>query len=174
MGKVSHVLHEVDTMLTIPLANPSTSFTFPSTESAGATPSVPAPSPQRRKPLLSFRRISLPTAPTLLNRQSSASLTSYDSFPEETAAGAGPVEPTPAHRNAGNKLINRPFVADGNKRIRKRRDSTRPQDEGKAVKRRKIIVEFYETERAYVDGLDLIYSVCLVSFSYSVSTDTGP
>ena len=32
-------------------------------------------------------------------------------------------------------------------------------DDAKEAKRRKVIVELYETERAYVDGLDLIYAV---------------
>lgn len=35
------------------------------------------------------------------------------------------------------------------------------RDKGKEAKRRKIVLEFYETERAYVDGLELIYSVCV-------------
>ena len=52
--------------------------------------------------------------------------------------------------------------ADVGKRPRKRRESVKPQvevDENKAVKRRKIIAEFYDTERAYIQGLDLIYMV---------------
>lgn len=45
------------------------------------------------------------------------------------------------------------------KRPRRRRDSTKPTDDTKLVRRRKIIAEFYDTERAYVEGLDLVYSV---------------
>lgn len=40
-----------------------------------------------------------------------------------------------------------------------RRTEPLPTDEPKEVKRRKVIVELYETEIAYVDGLDLIYNV---------------
>lgn len=41
-----------------------------------------------------------------------------------------------------------------------RRPSRKPKtvDEAKEAKRRKVIHEFYETEKAYVDGLELIYS----------------
>lgn len=38
------------------------------------------------------------------------------------------------------------------------------QRQARAAKRRKIIREFYETERAYVDGLDLIHDVRLTRF----------
>jgi hypothetical protein len=34
-----------------------------------------------------------------------------------------------------------------------------PVDDARESRRRKVIMEFFETERAYVDGLDLIYSV---------------
>ena len=34
-----------------------------------------------------------------------------------------------------------------------------PVDEEREIKRRKIIEEFYVTERTYVEGLDLIYMV---------------
>jgi hypothetical protein len=37
-------------------------------------------------------------------------------------------------------------------------------DDAREAKRLKIIHEFYETERAYVDGLELIYSVGCLRF----------
>lgn len=140
-----------------------TKFAFPTTDTHGtAASSIPVvpPSPQRRQHLLSFRRISLPTPPALLNRQSSASLQSFDSFPEDG------VHATPIHnlspgaaKNSPRKGLQRPFSLDMSKRPRRRRDSTKPTDDTKLVRRRKIIAEFYDTERAYVEGLDLIYSV---------------
>lgn len=70
------------------------------------------------------------------------------------ASGSSPT------RGAVAKLVHRPFSMDSSKKSpRKRRESTRLVDVGKATKRAKIIFEFYDTERAYVDGLDLIYSV---------------
>jgi FYVE/RhoGEF/PH domain-containing protein 5/6 len=36
----------------------------------------------------------------------------------------------------------------------------KPINEALEAKRRKIIEEFVETERSYVDGLNLIHSVC--------------
>lgn len=37
--------------------------------------------------------------------------------------------------------------------------SVLPLDDPLLVKRRKVMIEFYETEKAYVEGLDLIYEV---------------
>ena len=37
--------------------------------------------------------------------------------------------------------------------------STKPVEELQTKKRRKVVHKFYDTEKAYVDGLDLIYSV---------------
>lgn len=123
-------------------------------------PPIP-PSPHRRQPLISFRRISLPPPPALLNRQSSASLTSFDSFPDghstELVADHNTVV-----KGITRKALHKHSHVDVGKRPRKRRESVKPQveiDENKAVKRRKIIAEFYDTERAYIQGLDLIYTV---------------
>ena len=146
-------------------ASPPLSFAFPTTDPPGSSHAIPPqPSPQRRQHLLSFRRISLPTPPSLVNRKSTASLASYDSFPEENGSGEStlaypPVSVITKNAIAHRKMIHRPFSLDPNKRVRKRRDSTKPLDESKAARRRKIIAEFYDTERVYVQGLDLIYSV---------------
>ncbi|KAH8119782.1 hypothetical protein DFH11DRAFT_1556530 [Phellopilus nigrolimitatus] len=152
------------------MASSSTSFAFPSSESPNANTALPVPpSPQRRQHLLSFRRISLPTPPTLLNRQSSASLTSYDSFPEESA-GESPAQHSAVVRNAGRKALHRPFSIEANQRQRRRRDSAKPLDVNKAAKRRQIITEFHDTERAYVEGLDLIYFHFLTPIIESLDT----
>jgi hypothetical protein len=64
------------------------------------------------------------------------------------------------NRTVPNKLVHRPFSMESNIRSpRKRRDSVKPPDAGRAAKRSRIIFEFYDTEQAYVDGLELIYSV---------------
>lgn len=64
-----------------------------------------------------------------------------------------------APKIGARKSLQRPFSLDMTKRQRRRKDSSKPPDDTKAIRRRKIIAEFYETERAYVEGLDLIYSV---------------
>ncbi|OSX66796.1 hypothetical protein POSPLADRAFT_1175479 [Postia placenta MAD-698-R-SB12] len=46
----------------------------------------------------------------------------------------------------------------------------RPIDEHREAKRRKVINEFHETERSYVDGLDLIYSHFLSPIIASLDT----
>ncbi|THH11618.1 hypothetical protein EW145_g566 [Phellinidium pouzarii] len=153
-------------------AGSATTFSFPSTGEPGARHVIPAPpSPQRRQHLLSFRRISLPTAPTLLNRQSSASLTSFDSFPEENT-GENIAGPSPALGHIGRQVLRRPFSLEVNNRPRRRRDSTKPLDESKAAQRRKIVAEFHDTERAYVEGLDLIYSHFLTPIIESLDTSS--
>ena len=111
-----------------------------------------------RAPLLPFRRISLPTLPAvgLLNRQSVVSLVSVDSLPEEDEPShflAPPIVPS-----SRKSLMKSPISLESRRSSRKR--DTQHIDEAKAAKRRRIVEEFYETERAYVDGLDLIYSVC--------------
>lgn len=65
-------------------------------------------------------------------------------------------------KGGGRNLLHKQSHAEAGRRHRKRRESVKPQpevDENKTVKRRKIIAEFYDTERAYIRGLDLIYSV---------------
>jgi len=94
-----------------------------------------------RSQFIPFRRISRPTAPSLLRGESAISVASYESLPED---GTAPISPVPA------------VVRD----INRRRDSVKPVDEARGFKRHKVIAEFYETERAYVNSLDLIYSVC--------------
>lgn len=37
-----------------------------------------------------------------------------------------------------------------------------PLNDPLLVKRRKVVMEFYETEKAYVEGLDLIYEVMFI------------
>ena len=104
---------------------------------------------------LPFRRISLPTAPSMLHRVSVVSVASFDSLPE----GFPPpnVRANYNGKTAKSRLIS---PADSPRRRNKLRDtSTKPLDELQANKRRKVVREFYDTEKAYVDGLDLVYSV---------------
>jgi FYVE/RhoGEF/PH domain-containing protein 5/6 len=132
----------------------SSSVVFPLSES----PHKHAPSPLRA-PHLPFRRISLPTAPSLLHRVSVVSVASFDSLPED---GDGS-PPTSALSNYNGKLgKGRPIHPESPRRRNRLRDtSTKPLDELQTNKRRKVVREFYDTEKAYVDGLDLVYSVSL-------------
>jgi FYVE/RhoGEF/PH domain-containing protein 5/6 len=97
--------------------------------------------------------MSMPTAPSLIQRHSVGSVQSFESLPEDAPpmmplvmknvnkkSGAGAVAPHNARRSSQWKL--------------------RPIDEGRELKRRKIVAEFFETERSYVAGLNLIHSVC--------------
>jgi FYVE, RhoGEF and PH domain containing 5/6 len=114
-----------------------------------------------RPPYLPFRRISLPTPPPPPNhRDSTVSLTSVDSFPDEHPGRLIPnsggaqvavrnVNPVKKQKRSSTSLE----VAR-----RKRRD-LKPIDEAREIKKRKVIDEFYATEKAYVGGLELIYSV---------------
>ncbi|KAI0756183.1 hypothetical protein C8Q80DRAFT_1127112 [Daedaleopsis nitida] len=111
----------------------------------------------QRPTYLPFRRISLPSAPNLQHRQSIVSTASFDSLPEE---GHGGVPATPVViKNAVRTSKPRPPSVDGARRVR--RKESRMVDEQREAKRRKVIAEFYETERSYLDGLELIHSPLL-------------
>lgn len=121
--------------------------------------------PQPRPTHLPFRRISLPTAPTLGYRESVVSVASFDSLPED---GSLPIPAMMRNVNSGKRPNGRPTSTDG---LRKRnRRSLRPVHDVLEPKRRKVIQEFYETERAYVDGLELIYSHFLTPIIASLET----
>lgn len=53
--------------------------------------------------------------------------------------------------------ISRPSLSP--MRQRSQATTTLPLNDPLLVKRRKVIMEFYETEKVYVEGLDLIYKV---------------
>ena len=134
------------------------SVDFPASESRVQSP--PPPPPNGRFPM-PFRRISLPSAPSLLHRHSVVSIASFDSLPEEES-GNPPAVVTP--RAVRHRSRQRPGSIDL-ARKKNRRSTSRPVDETRLAKRRKIIEEFYETERSYVNGLDLIHSVRAYSIS---------
>ncbi|KAL1748192.1 hypothetical protein HDZ31DRAFT_79887 [Schizophyllum fasciatum] len=113
-----------------------------------------------------FRRISLPSAPSLLHRHSVVSIASFDSLPEEES-GNPPAVVTP--RAVRHRSRQRPGSVDL-ARKKNRRSTSRPLDESRLAKRRKIIEEFYETERSYVNGLDLIYAHFLTPIVASLDT----
>ena len=139
----------------------SSSVIFPLSESPYKHgKSALAPSPLRA-PHLPFRRISLPTAPSLLHRVSVVSVASFDSLPEDSDGSP----PPSARSNYNGKLgKGRPIPPESPRRRNRLRDtSTKPVNELQTNKRRKVVREFYDTEKAYVDGLDLVYSVSLTS-----------
>jgi len=136
-------------------ASPSSSISFPISESPHKHGKL-GPLPLRA-PHLPFRRISLPTAPSLLHRVSVVSVASFDSLPEDSDGSPPPSAWSNYNGKAGK---GRPIPPESPRRRNRLRDtSMKPLDELKANKRHKVVREFYDTEKAYVDGLDLIYSV---------------
>jgi FYVE/RhoGEF/PH domain-containing protein 5/6 len=109
-------------------------------------------SPQSPPNHLPFRRISLPATPNInLNRQSVASLASFESLSEHGASRSSIASPTKKSQSRRTTLeVRRKGV---------RRRGYRAPDEEAEAKRHKVIEEFYETERTYVQGLDLVYEV---------------
>ncbi|KAH9885451.1 hypothetical protein C8Q73DRAFT_795868 [Cubamyces lactineus] len=138
---------------------------FPSSGQESASPD-----PHYQRPThLPFRRISLPSAPNLQHRQSIVSTASFDSLPEERHHASGvPITPV-VIRNAVRGPKHRPSTSDVARRAMRRRES-RVVDEQKEAKRRKVITEFYETEKSYLDGLELIYSHFLTPIIKSLET----
>ncbi|KAG1877294.1 hypothetical protein F4604DRAFT_1653097 [Suillus subluteus] len=119
---------------------------FPSTDSTNL-PAVPITH-------LPFRRISLPSVPSssLLSaqhRQSVASFASFDSLPEE------PVVRRPKRRSLNRKHSRTPNT---------------PADIAREAKRTKVIREFWDTERSYVQGLDLVHDHFLTPIIASLET----
>ncbi|CDO74835.1 hypothetical protein BN946_scf185022.g5 [Trametes cinnabarina] len=119
----------------------------------------------QRPTYLPFRRISLPSAPNLQHRQSIVSTASFDSLPEDRAVV--PVTPV-VIRNAVRGPRQRPSSTDVARRVR--RKESRLVDPQKEAKRRKVIAEFYETEKSYLDGLELIHSHFLTPIIKSLDT----
>jgi FYVE/RhoGEF/PH domain-containing protein 5/6 len=128
---------------------------FPSTDADKASISPPvSPSVTHQPP---FRRMSLPVAPNLnLNRQSVVSLASFESL-SERGVSQNPI---------ATKMLKSRRTSIGHRKGVRRRGYQAP-DKERDTRRRKVIQEFYETERTYVQGLDLIYEVGL----FSVKTD---
>ncbi|TDL26367.1 hypothetical protein BD410DRAFT_518305 [Rickenella mellea] len=139
----------------------ASSVEFPSDDIPG-TGQVYAPPQHLRPSLLPFRRISLPTPPSLLNRNSVTSLVSCD---EESATDRNNM------KDVQRRQKTRPISIQSNKRLGRRKDSQRV-DEARESKRRKVIVEIYDTEKAYVEGLDLIYTLFLNPLVASLDTPT--
>ena len=55
-------------------------------------------------------------------------------------------------------VTKRHSAADGGRRLSRRRE-VKIVDEQAEAKQRKVAEEFYDTEKSYVEGLELIYSV---------------
>ena len=132
---------------------------FPSSDPS--PPLVTRPTTQAIPPHLPFRRISLPTPPTLNHRESVPSISSYDSLPGEghgapTSGSSNLLIPVVV-RNANAARKSKP-LPEGARRGNKKREP-RVVNEARESRRQKVIQEFYETEKAYVGGLDLVYSV---------------
>lgn len=138
----------------------ASTVTFPASES----PQKQKVPPTLSRPHLPFRRISLPTAPSIGHRESVVSIVSLDSLldgedeelqhPRAGFMAFGVVKGTGDGRKTRLTSIESP-----RKRKRTRESTSKPPDDKLLMKRKKIIEEFYETEVAYVDGLDLIYHV---------------
>jgi FYVE/RhoGEF/PH domain-containing protein 5/6 len=124
-----------------------TQLLFPSTDTDNASISSPV-SPRPLVTHLPFRRMSLPVPPNLnSNRQSVVSLASFESLSEQSTIAS----PT-------RMLKSRRTSVEGHRKGGRRRGHPAP-DKEHDMRRSKVIQEFYETERTYVQGLDLIYEV---------------
>ena len=134
---------------------------FPSTEADNASILSPVSPPVIHQ--LPFRRMSLPVAPNLnLNRQSVVSLASFESL-SERGTSQNPI---------ATKTVKSRRTSIGPRKGVRRRGYQAP-DKERDTKRRKIIQEFYETERTYVQGLDLIYEVGRFSVNADIAFSTN-
>ena len=142
-------------------ASPSAMVSFPASDSS---PTQAAHPPEQQLPptpaqYLPFRRISLPSAPNLQHRVSVVSTASFDSVPEAGEPLSAPISSSPSKTGVRGT---RPHAAsvDALRRNQRRREvKSVVVDEQREAKRRKVIHELHETERTYLEGLELIYSV---------------
>ena len=124
-----------------PLLNATTTMTTnPQSVSFPITDPAHLPAPVTHLP---FRRISLPSAPTssflsAQHRQSAASIISFE------------LQEEPVVRHHRRRSLNR----------RHSRTLT-PVDAAREAKRAKVVREFWDTERSYVEGLDLVHDVSI-------------
>ena len=141
----------------------ASSVTFPLSESPQKQGKTPPP--QIRPPHLPFRRISLPTAPSIAHRESVFSIISVDSLPEAedelppNPRTAGVVVAAKGNGDIRSPKARPPSIESPRKRTRTRDSNARNYDKKHVAKRKNIIDEFCKTEKAYVEGLDLIYTV---------------
>lgn len=159
---------------------PNAMVDFPSA-GAQSQSEPPLPLPQH----LPFRRISFPTSAgnMPLRPTSIVSTASFDSTDTSLPPPSFPSPSKSSPRGPRHRLISN----DVNRRQSRRREvKSAVIDEQRDAKRRKIIQEFCETERTYVEGLELIYSVStqhesqifsvnlsLLAFSYAYHRFTG-
>ncbi|KAK7033931.1 hypothetical protein VNI00_012555 [Paramarasmius palmivorus] len=166
----------------------ASSIAFPSSDTAFSQPPPSPLKPVPRPPHLPFRRISLPTPPSLIHRESVVSVASFDSLPEEGGSSPSSVSSMNPNQNQSqmskNAAPTSSLVGGIHQPKRTKRQSLvnrrsqpmaiggRVVDEAMEAKRRKVINEFYATERAYVDGLELIYSHFLTPIIASLDSPT--
>lgn len=134
-------------------------------------------------PHLPFRRISMPSiaAAQIQNRPDSVtSIVSYDSVPEEqksasTMRGAPSAPPSSfnqrsrpnsvvsnggSHADNGASSRTKLRTRTSSSRSRNRDNTTPVINEEMLETRRQVIMEIYQSERVYSEGLNMIYEVC--------------
>ncbi|KAJ3575572.1 hypothetical protein NP233_g1000 [Leucocoprinus birnbaumii] len=137
----------------------SSSIGFPAFESPSKVSS-----PSQMRP---FRRISMPSFPSGVNRNSIASMSSTDSLTENNEARPGMVVLASSPGNirfprtsiTTNISRTRPNSSElPKRRSRKRSSSAKPATDTKSQQRKQVVEEIRTTEKSYLDGLELIYS----------------
>ncbi|KAI0082147.1 hypothetical protein K474DRAFT_1655490 [Panus rudis PR-1116 ss-1] len=147
--------------------SPAAMVDFPSQDARVSALAPQVPDTRCQPSHLPFRRISLPSAPSLLHRHSVVSTASFDSLPEDRPLSPPPLPP--AIREEAAPVISRSSSAEASRRHGRRRE-VKILDQQRIAKRRKITEEFLDTERTYVDGLELIYSHFLMPIITSLDT----
>lgn len=165
---VAYILHHLCLMRyrrilrIIVVDKPDAMVDFPST--GAHSQSDPPPLPQH----LPFRRISLPTSAhgATLRPTSVVSTVSFDSTDTSLPPPSFPSPSKASPKGPRHRLIS----GEANRRQSRRREiKSVVINDQKDLRRRKIIHEFCETERTYVEGLELIYSVSIRYIAYTAS-----
>ncbi|KAK2462258.1 hypothetical protein APHAL10511_005754 [Amanita phalloides] len=176
------------------LASPQSTINFPSSSPAASSSNAHV---HPRTPHLPFRRISLP-ASTSFQRLSVASVASFDSLSEEGGDSGNGCQHKSSLLSASHLAVSTTAAEDVRRRsivtptkgvcrhrgrhkkkysseaasalIARSPSKLRVAREARQHKRRKIIREFFDTEKTYVDGLDFIYHNFLSPLIASLET----
>ncbi|KAJ3806177.1 hypothetical protein F5876DRAFT_50523, partial [Lentinula aff. lateritia] len=118
-------------------------------------------------PYLPFRRISLPSLPPSQSIQHSSLRRQTIQPLQPQRASIASFEKTAVSMQTDSRP---PSISP--MRQKSRGLSVLPLDDPLLVKRRKVMIEFYETEKVYVEGLNLIYEQFLLPILNSLDTPT--
>ncbi|KZO96815.1 hypothetical protein CALVIDRAFT_99813 [Calocera viscosa TUFC12733] len=150
------------------------------------------------RPPISFRRLSTASVPSAVPRSAVSSVTSFDDVaaqsqahePGTSASSSLSTRPPAATRLLSDQARSSSFSGFSplspalprsprrhgprSRRSSRQRESVDEGHQRRALKRLKVVKELLDTEKSYVDGLDLVYEHFLIPLMESLETSRRP